>query len=257
MRFAFAALVLFVLSTAAPAEDFCANRPGLATGTCVLGPSTVQFESSLIDWSTTSADGERTRELTLAASMLRVGIGQSTELQFAWTPWTRVHTGSASGHSSASGIGDAILASKTLVADGPVSVAVAPFIKLPLARRALGNGKVEAGLLAPVEFELPHGWGVAVSPELDWNADGDGRGHHAGVGGAVSLGHSLTSDLWLAFDVAAARDFDPAGHSSSAIAGVSLAWQAQPTLQLDVEADAGLHGDEPGIELVAGFSWQL
>lgn len=249
------AVALLAMSGAASAEEFCANRPGLATGTCALGPGIFQLESSLIDWSSATADGERTRELTLGAGMLRAGVGHSTEIQLAWVPWTRVRTSSASGHSSVSGAGDAMLASKTLVVDGPVSLAVAPFVKLPVARKALGNGKVEAGLLVPVEFDLPHGWGIAVSPEIDWNADADG--HHAGIGGAVSLGHPLADDLWLAFDVAVARDLDPDGHSSSAIVGVSLAWQARPSLQLDVEADAGLHGDQPGIELVAGFSWQL
>lgn len=256
MRAAALFLGLLMSASAARAEDFCSDRPGLATGTCVVPRGTFQVESSLAQWSSTAEDGERTSELALGASLLRFGIGRTSELQLAWTPWMQVTSGAAGQSERGGGPGDAQLGFKALLTRGAVSVAALPFVKLPIARRPIGNRKLEGGLLVPLEFELSQSVGLSFAPEIDWTADADGRGHHPSVSGAVSLATALAPDLSIALDLACARDLDPGGHSTSALAGVSIAWQARPSLQLDVEAQAGLHGDAPDRALIAGFAYR-
>ena len=58
----------------------------------------------------------------------------------------------------------------------------------------------------------------------------------------------------MAGELAAFEDADPAGHSLDARFAASLAWQATPRLQLDVEADAGLSAGAPDTALMVGFA---
>ena len=206
-------LALAAQSSAAEAPDFCTDRPGLETGTCVMPAGVIQLETSLADWTTDRADSVRTRQWTLGDSVLRFGIGSASEIQLGWTPWIRVTTRGGGTRESASGIGDASLAYKVRLtrAEAPIALDLMPFVKLPLARRPLGNRRVEAGLVAPIDIALADRWTLTLSPEADWNADDDGRGHHLGLAGAVGLGFDVSDKLSTGLAVWAERDADPGG----------------------------------------------
>ncbi|MBO0749399.1 MAG: transporter, partial [Porphyrobacter sp.] len=101
---------------------------------------------------------------------------------------------------------------------------------------------------------LPVGFQLAVTPELDMSADSDGAGRHVAYGGVVGLSHALGSSVSLGGELAAFEDDDPAGRSLDARLTGSLAWQATPRLQVDVEADAGLSAGAPDTALMIGFA---
>lgn len=255
----FGAALLLALAAQASAPDapeFCTDRPGLETGTCVMPAGVIQLETSLADWTTDTADGVRTRQTVLGDSVVRFGVGSSSEIQLGWTPWVRVTVRSGGTRESASGIGDASLAYKVRLtrADAPLALDLMPFVKLPLARRPLGNRRVEAGMLAPIDIALADRWTLTLSPEADWNADDDGRGHHLGLAGAVGLGFDVSERLSAGLTVWGERDADPGGTVRQAMAGASLAWLARPKLQFDLEADAGIGGAAPDLQLIAGVS---
>jgi outer membrane putative beta-barrel porin/alpha-amylase len=249
-------LVLAAQSAAPAAEEFCTDRPGLETGTCVMPAGVLQLETSLVDWTTDTADGVRTRQWTLGDSVIRFGIGSASEIQLGWTPWTRVTVRSGGTRETASGTGDASLAYKVRLtrADAPLALDLMPFVKLPLAKRPLGNRRLEGGLLAPIDIALADRWTLTLSPEGDWNADEYGRGHHLGVAGAVGLGFDVSESLSTGLTVWGERDADPGGTVHQAMAGAALAWVARPKLQFDLEADAGIGGAAPDLELIAGVS---
>ncbi|MEO8547238.1 MAG: transporter, partial [Sphingomicrobium sp.] len=192
----------------------------------------------------------------LGDTAVRFGLGSGSEVQLSWTPWVRVTERGAGTHDSASGAGDALLLYKVRFnrADAPVVFGLMPFAKLPLASRPIGNRRVEAGVLAPVDIALADRWTLTLTPEADWNADGDGRGHHLGLAGAVGLGLDLTDRVSTGLTVWAQRDADPGGTVHQEVAGLSLAWLARPKLQFDVEADAGIGGAAPALELIVGVS---
>lgn len=249
-------LALAAQSSAAPAPDFCTDRPGLETGTCVMPAGVVQLESALVDWTADTTDGVRTRQWTLGASVLRFGLGSNSEIQLGWTPWTRVTTRVAGTRETDSGTGDASLAYKVRLtrADAPLALDLMPFVKLPLAKRPLGNRRLEGGLVAPIDIALADRWTMTLSPEADWNADEDGHGHHLGVAGAVGLGFDVSDSLSAGLAVWGERDADPGGTVKQAVMGATLAWVARPKLQFDIEADAGIGGAAPDLQLIAGVS---
>lgn len=249
-------LALAAQASADAMQDFCADRPGLETGTCVVPAGVIQLETTLAGWATDKTDGVRTRQWTLGDSVVRFGLGASSEIQLGWTPWVRVTTSGGGTRESASGTSDASLAYKVRLtrADAPLALDLMPFVKLPLARRPLGNRRVEAGLLAPVDIALADRWTLTLTPEADWNADEDGRGYHLGLAGAVALGLDVSDRLSTGLTVWAQRDADPGGTVRQAMAGASLAWLARPRLQFDIEADAGIGGAASDLQLIAGVS---
>lgn len=252
------AVILFVLATAPSAalgQDFCADRPGLATGTCIVPAGTVQLETALASWSRDTTSGVRADQWTLGASEARFGLGAGSEIQLGWTPWTRFATREHGRRNRHAGVGDARLGYKLTLADtGRVTLAILPSIKLPLAPRPLGNRRIELGLLAPVDLDLGGSWDLTLTPEVDWNADGDRHGHHVLLAGAAGIGLALAPTVATSLNLRIARERDGGVTMGQTAAGATLAWLARPNLQFDVEADKRLSGEAPDLQLFAGVS---
>ena len=71
-----------------------------------------------------------------------------------------------------SGIGDVTVRYKRrLTGDSsPVQVALIPFIKLPIAKRGIGNRRVEGGLALPISITTGSPVTLVLGPELDFLA---------------------------------------------------------------------------------------
>jgi hypothetical protein len=181
-------LGLFLWPAAVQAEDlpeFCTDRPGLSTGTCTAAAGTFQLESSFVAWSHSSGEDE----LAIGASQLRYGLDRRTDMHLDLAPYIRARGGGEQG-STHHGAGDLSAAVKHVVtSEGSlITIAVMPYVKLPIASRRIGNGKVEAGLFLPVEAPFLGPLSLTLTPEFDWNADGEGAGRHGRYSLAATLG---------------------------------------------------------------------
>ena len=70
----------------------------------------------------------------------------------------------------------------------------------------------------------------------------------------MGVGFNLSERLSTGITIWATRDADPAGTVHQELAGAALAWLAGPKLQFDIEADAGIGGAAPDLQLIAGVS---
>lgn len=249
-------LLAVVAFEAAPAlaqdRDFCANRPGIGTPPCTLASGSAMVETGVAEWDhSANAAGTEDTE-TLGDFLLRIGVSQSAEVQFGLTSFThdRLRDRAPGVVVGSSNVGDASLAVRRgLVGpNGPVAIEV--FVSAP----ADHPGRWSAGLLLPAGVDLPSGFRLALTPEMDVAADVDGHGEHIAYGGVIGLSHDLAANLGFAGEVAAFDDKDPAGHSLDARLAGSLAWQVTPRLQLDFEADAGLSAGAPATAIMLGFA---
>ena len=151
--------LLLALATASHAEprELCPDRPGKATPACTLDPGRVEFETSFVDWTHDVSAGERTDTIVAADSLVRIGLGETTEAQFGWTAYGHVRTRDVSGAvTHGSGIGDATLAIRQNLRnpDGSgVSVALEPFVTLPIGHHDIGDTTWSAGLIVPFSAE--------------------------------------------------------------------------------------------------------
>ncbi len=156
-------------------------------------------------------------------------------------------------------MGDLFLRTKVnLVGDdgGDLSVAIEPWVKAPTAPLGVGNGAVEAGVLAPIQINLPANWQLSLDPELDVLADAAGNGHHANAVSLVSLGYPVSKEVTVFGEVWGDANLDPSGRVFQASADVAASWipAKTPTLQIDGGLNFGLNRATPGVQVYVGVS---
>jgi len=248
-----------LVSARAEERAFCAERPGQTTPPCALERGRLMLETSPLGWSRTKDDLSRTDTVLVGASELRLGLTDAFELQFGWTPLglQRTRDFVTGGVNHAHGIGDLTVGVLQNFGGGEGPVALQAFATLPTGGAAIGAGDWGAGVRLPVSLNLPHHLQLALTPEADAAVNGSGSGRHLAFGGAAGVAAPLTSSLQFAVDVAAFRDEDPGGHTTRAMASVSLAWQVNPNLQLDVGGLAGLTHDSPSAGLYVGVAARM
>jgi hypothetical protein len=217
----------------------------------------LQIETGLADWSLQRASGARDSSLVVGETTVKYGLTARSDIEIDIAPWQRV-TGRASGvRNRASGFGDITVAYKhRLTGDSvPVEIAALPFVKVPTAQRALGNGKWEAGLLMPIGYSIPSTrLSVGLTPELDRVADGDGRGHHTAMAQVISLGWQADDKLSLSGELWGQWDWDPAGTGKQYSVDGSIAYLVRDNLQIDGGANFGLNPQTPDVEIYTGVS---
>jgi hypothetical protein len=250
-------LALIASGAAAADDPICADRPGKSTPTCTVAPRHWQVETGLADWSLQKAADERETGLVVGETMLRLGLTSRSEIQVDVTPWQRTseHAGGVRNH--ASGVGDVnILYLHRLTTDAaPVQVAILPAVKIPTAKHALDNGKLEAGLLLPVDYQIGKSpFSLNLTPELDWAADADGRGHHAAMVQVASLGWQASERFSVSAELWGQWDWDPSGVVRQASADASVAYVLTKDVQIDGGANFGLNRATPNVELYAGIA---
>src|SRR5205085_7543638 len=147
---------------------------------------------------------------------IKYGIGSKADIELWLTPLQRLAVRGGGAHDHQSSFGDILVRLKyALTGDsGPVQVALDPFVKTPTANHQLGNGKVEGGLLVPVQIPISKSaLTLALDPELDLLADGGGGGRHLGTQQVVNLGIQASDKVSLSTEIWAMWDWDPAGGS--------------------------------------------
>ena len=95
---------------------------------------------------------------------------------------------------------------------------------------------------------------LALTSELGWRADFDGRGHHAGFSQVVELGFAASSRLSLSAELWGAWNWDPDVTGKQ----VSAEWLGRllvgDTIQLDAGANFWLNRQTPDVQIYAGVA---
>ena len=250
-----------LLLLAAPAGDppICTDRPAKANSTCTVPPGRVQVETGGVGWSRTASGGTAVETLSVGSSLAKFGLSDRSDIEVGITPFVQVTASEAGGRERLSGFGDVVVRYKQRLSnDGaPVQVALVPFVKLPTARRGIGNRKVEGGLAMPVSFPMSGSVAVTFGPEVDLVANASGDGRHLALVNLVNLSAPVAPQLTLAGELWTNFNFDPGETVTQASADGALAYTVSDDLQLDLGANIGLTRDTPDIEVYAGFSIRL
>jgi hypothetical protein len=247
-------------AVAADPPPICADRPGKATSACTVPAGHWQLETGFGDWTLQKSPGERNTSLVIGQTIVKYGVSDSSDVEVELTPWERSTSRGRGVRDSASGFGDvdAIYKQRVTPADAPLQAIVMPLVKIPAARRALGNGKLEGGLLVPISYAIAKTpFSIGITPELDWAADADGRGHHAAMVQVASLGWQATARLNLSAEIWGQWDWDPSGTTREASVDAAAAYLLSNDVQLDAGANFGLNRETPDVELYGGLSVRL
>jgi hypothetical protein len=216
-----------------------------------------QIETGLGDWTRDRSDGVTTDTTVWGNTAIKYGVSNNADVELWVTPLEAVgiHGAGLSEHHSS--FGDMLVRVKyELTPDNaPVQVALDPFVKIPAANHRLGNGKVEGGLLMPIQIPIGKSpFTLALDPELDLLADANGRGHHFATQQVLNLGVAMSDKVSVSTELWAMRDWDPSGTGKQASWDVAAAYQPTKNLQLDAGANFGLNSQTPGVELYTGVS---
>lgn len=254
-----AVVVLAPQVRAAELRDFCPNRPGLGTPSCIIDKGHAAVEVGLVDWTTAHDAASREDTWTFGELTLRYGLTETLEVDLSWDGYgiTRLKDRASGTTAGNDGVGDMSLALRQnlLSPDGSgTALSIMPYVTAPTGSDGFGAGDWGAGVIVPVSFEVGKGVSLAFSPEIDAAVDEDGDGRHLAFGSVVGIGFNLTDKLSATVEVSAMRDRDPAGATTETLAGFSLAWKARDDLQLDAGVVAGLNDDSPDAELYAGVA---
>jgi hypothetical protein len=252
-----AALALIGSAAAAADEQpICPDRPSKSTGPCTVPEGKWQIETGLIDWSRDTSDGVTDDTIVWANSGIKYGISGKADVELWLTPLvTQSLHGNAHEHHQS--FGDTLVRVKyELTKDSaPVQVALDPFVKIPTANHELGNGKLEGGLLVPIQVPIPKSpLTLSFDPEFDLLADQDGHGRHVATQQVVNLGFQASDKLSFSTELWAMWDWDPQGTGRQLSLDGSLAYLVSKDLQLDAGANFGLNRQTPGVEVYTGIS---
>jgi hypothetical protein len=238
-------------------RDYCPARPGLGTPACTMVPGQVSVETSLGDWTLDKQGNDRSDTVLIADTSVRIGLTDTIEAQIGWTPLGVVRERAGTMVNRATRAGDTTLGLKTNLRrpDGSgLSLALQPFVTLPVGRAPVGAGDWGAGLVLPITYDLSTGVNLEVTPEIDAAVDQDGRGRHLAYSSVVGVGVALDDAVTFTLEGQMVRDEDPSGATTQDLVSASLAWMARKDLQLDAGAVAGLDRNAPDVEIYAGIA---
>lgn len=254
------AATIALTGTAARADpelrEFCAERPGLDTPACTIDPGHVMVEIGLGDWTLDRTPYARTDTILAGNILVRYGLDPTTEVQLGWTSYghVRVRDNATGDVMRTARTGDVLISVRKSLAGPGGNVAIQSFVTVPVGGSPVGAGDWGAGVLLPFGFDLGHKVQITVTPEVDAAVDEDGSGRHLAFGSAVGLTESLTDRINLTEEIQARRDDDPTGHTTTALASLSLAYQPGKNSQFDVGTVVGLNSDSPDVQVYFGVA---
>ncbi|HEX7761241.1 MAG TPA: transporter [Caulobacteraceae bacterium] len=259
--------VLAALAVLSPftalAEDtlrpLCTDRPTKSTSPCTVDAGHFQLESDLFNETVDHTGGVTTTTQLFTSPTLKLGLTRNIDIEANITPYERVSVRDHGVTTTAAGFGDLFLKAKvSLLGDdgGNLGVGLVPYLKVPTAHAGVGNGAVEGGLIAPVQFNLPQSWSVVIDPEVDVLENNDGLGHHANAQSLVSVSKGVTSQVTLSAELWSDVNWDPAGRTTQVSADLGAAWvpKSSPNLQFDGGFNFGLNHVTPGVQGYVGVS---
>ncbi len=248
---------LYATGASAQEREYCPERPGIDTPACTMAPGKISVETAIADWTRDDQPGSREDNILFGDTLVRVGVKDTIEARVGWTPFGHDRMRDDTGVDSVNGVGDVSLGLKANLHDpdgSGFSVAVLPFVTLPVGRSSIGAGDWGAGFLVPVTYELSDTLSLDLTPEIDAAVNQDGNGRHLAYSAAAGLAYKLNKDFTLTGEMQALRDDDPEEHATQTVAALSLAWAASDDLQFDVLGATGLNNHTPDARVYAGIS---
>lgn len=260
-----AAVIASAFSVSAPAlaqseRDFCADRPGKGTPSCVLDQGRWQFELGLFYGAQQSDAATKIETWDAGDLFVRYGLTSLTELQLGVTTWNRERTTDrATGQrDTTEGIGDLSIGLRHSLKnpDGSgLSVSLSGFVTAPTGARAIRSDGFEGGVLLPVSIPLNDDWSLSLTPEFDWVSNSDGDGRHAAYTMVAGVGRgfgqwNLGAEVWVSHDDA------PIDATTQSTFDLTAVWTppSLPDAQIDFGLNFGLNNDSPDVEFGVGIA---
>jgi hypothetical protein len=241
-------------------RDFSTDRPPKANVPYTVDAGHFQYETDLFNGAFNQLSGTVHTDTFLAPNpTFKFGLTSNIDLEVNAPTGIGMHSfDAATGQSSTQwGVGDVFVRTKINLwgnDGGSSAFALIPYVKAPTAPLGLGNGAVEGGVIAPLQFNLPQGFSLLFNSEIDLLKDANGDGRHANFVNLVTVGHELVKNVTLYVELWSDINQDPAARTQQYSFDLAAAWLVRPNLQLDAGVDFGLNSSTPKTQVFLGLS---
>ncbi|WEN13405.1 transporter [Rhodanobacter sp. AS-Z3] len=222
------------------------DRPGYGFTPVVLGPGDITLEQGLPDWSLTKQDGATSAQYT-ADSLLRIGLGDSLELQLGSSPWNALRQTGNDGVARYRGHGDSSLGLKLALPSSATSFSWGLLASVEFTDGAQAFRSDRRQYLFGAQFNLQvnerNGLGLYLQDVRNGGLNNT----------TLALGdnYSLSRTLALYVETVALHAPD---QGNGTLAGAGLTWMINPRVQLDAGFDHRLGGVAPRWQSNLGVS---
>ncbi len=236
-----------------PRREMTTDRPDATESPFTIEPGHVQLEMDVFSYARDRVSGDLTEEWEAAPFNVRVGLTPNFEAGIFVAPFRRVTERPAGGpRSHLSGAGDTTLRAKLNLGGndgGNFAWGLMADLKLPTARRGLGNRKFEGALTLPVAFELGGGWGGAAMTAVELTYTDAARYRPTWIN-TVTVGRDLTEKIGGFLELTSAAGDGP--HVATFNCGLTRSLSANA--QLDCGVNVGLSRSAPDVLWFAGLA---
>jgi Putative MetA-pathway of phenol degradation len=153
-------------------RKFAPDRPTKGFSVRTIDAGHVEMEMDTFNETYSRYLGVITRSIQTLDPNVRIGVTNSTEFEIQFNGLQLSHSAAESGAlvAQGAGFGDVVLRTKMNLFgndDGPVGLAIIPYLKVPSSAPVISNGAVEGGLIVPLALRLPQDYLVTLMTEVD------------------------------------------------------------------------------------------
>jgi hypothetical protein len=153
-------------------RKFAPDRPTKGFSVRTIDAGHVEVEMDSFNETYTRYLGVITHSIQTLDPNIRIGLTNSTEFEIQFNGLQSSHSETEAGAfvAQGTGFGDVVLRTKMNLLgndDGPVGLAIIPYLKVPSTAPVISNGAVEGGLIVPLALRLPQDYLVTLMTEVD------------------------------------------------------------------------------------------
>jgi len=258
----------FTLFNPTPGElmrEMSTDRPDTTESPYSVDAGHVQFELSLVDYAWNKDQGAKTQTLAVLPSNIKVGLLNNVDIQFVFTPYTRIEAEADDGDNVTDGFSDDTqirLKINLWGNDGPMpgfgntAFAFMPFIKFPIGSDDLTNDHVEGGLIFPLAISLPNDFSLGLMAEVDFVYNEASGGYGVDFVHTATVSHQIVGNLggYIEYIGIAPRD---TGGTYQAIASGGLTYALSDNWVLDCGGTVGISDSADDLSVFVGTSFRF
>jgi hypothetical protein len=229
--------------------EIVTDRPDITESSLVVPPGALAVENGFT-WTRDRAQGT----VDLSESLIRLGLGNRTELRFAVPNYFHNLFDNQGGRRSPLGFDDASAGFKEQIGPlpGGIDLAVIVAVSFPTGSSGRSTHGIDPFIKLPWSRELKHGWSFGGMQSLFYQTE-DGRRNPIWEP-TFYLEREITrrADWFVEYG----GDFPHTGGGSQVI-HCGVAYRVKPKRQIDLHAGFGLSSAAPKYFIGAGYSFQI
>ena len=237
-------------------RELSTDRPDQTESPYSVDAGHWQIEFDFANYTHDDEGGVRTDTLNVSPVNVKLGLTNSTDIQFVFDSYSRERVRAAGTTTTTRDWGDLTIRVKHNIwgnDGGDTAFAAMPFVKVPLQIGDAGNDLVEGGLILPLAVSLPRGWGMGLMTEFDLLADQTGNDRHLEWINTITFSHDITSQLGGYVEFVSAHSYEN-GNDWIAQADLGLTYAINADTQLDAGCNFGVTREAPDVQPFLGLT---